>query len=291
MKPINTYVVPVLNNLTGLKKLCESLYKYTPHNFRIIVIFNGTQEDFVKAQAEIPTGDGGVHVWIKPYKNLGFAKSMNYGIQIADTEFVTLANDDVEVIYDTWWQETEQLFRDKPELFSFNPHSFINKRHTGDRAIQYELKDEYTKEDIAEMKKIFHAERWYTGGCTFFTICKREVFKKIGLFDESFGLGSGEDYDMCVRAAKAGFLMAGGSVVMVKHWWGATKDNLPVDLSFTSNYDLIAKGNQNMERKWGPHVDKDPNGWTVGGRGGPDIPLDKDNHSYPNDGWYDTTPL
>jgi GT2 family glycosyltransferase len=314
MKAINTYIVPTLNNVDGLIKLVETLYKYTPHNFKIISVFNGTEEDYQKAKAVI--GDR-VHIWVRPHRNLGFGKSMNQGIKLATTEFVTIANDDVEIIYPEWWEEVMQVFEENPGIGGFNPHSFINKAHTGDRVCQYEIKDEYTQEDIAKMKEIFRAERWYVGCCTYFTICKRAMFDKIGLFDESFGLGSGEDYDLCVRAAHAGYLIAGGSKVMVKHWWGATKDNLPNDPAFTSNYDLIAQGNQHMERKWGPHIDEvrrrlahltNPEnthhtkwtqeqaeavkgGWSVSGTGGPDAPYDKDTVEYPDGKWFQEVEL
>lgn len=96
---------------------------------------------------------------------------------------------------------------------------------------------------------------------------------------------------------------------MVKHWWGGTKDNLPVgDPNFTSNYDLISQGNQHMTRKWGPHIDEVKRqladgrmtqaeadalkgGWSVSGAGGPDEPFDKDKVSYPNKLWYQTVDL
>jgi GT2 family glycosyltransferase len=195
------------------------------------------------------------------------------------------------VLYPTWWQDVEKLFAEHPNLGGFNPHSFINKKHTGDRVAQYEDKPEYTEEDLAKMREIFHSERWYVGCCTYFTICKKAMFDKIGLFDESFGLGSGEDYDLCIRAARGGFQVCGGSVVMVRHWWGATKDNMPKDANFKSNYDLIAGGNQNMERKWGPHIDKIPGGWSVSGTGGPEEPLDKDQVNYPNKQWFQIVDL
>lgn len=288
MNPINTYIIPTLNNVDGLIKLVESLYKFTPHNFNIISIFNGTDEDYVKAKSALGNK---VHLWVKPHRNLGFGKSMNLGIKLAQTEFVTVANDDVEIIYEGWWDEVMAIFAETPELGGFNPHSFINKKHTGDRLAQYDIKDEYSQEDITKMKEIFKGERWYVGCCTYFTICKRDMFDKVGLFDESFGLGSGEDYDLCVRAARGGYLIAGGSKVMVKHWWGATKDNLPQDENFTSNYNLIAMGNQHMERKWGKHIDKDPAGWSVSGRGGPDEPLDKESVLYRDKKWFQEVPL
>lgn len=301
---LNTYIIPTINNIDGLAKCVESLYKYTPHNFRIISIFNGTNEDFKKARELI--GDK-VHVWVKPYRNLGFAKSMNTGIQMATTPFVTIANDDVEVIYDTWWQDIMALFEKDKELMGFNPHSFINKAASGDRVQEYPTKDEYTLEDIEKMRAFF--PKYYIGGCTFFTICKKQLFDEIGLFDESFGQGSGEDYDLDIRASRLGYKIAGGSLVMVKHWWGATKDNLPQTAEFTSNYNMIIKGNERLTEKFGLHCDevqrrlKDgrmtqeeademKGGWSVAGAGGYDEPKDQEKRKYKGKGkWYEIADL
>lgn len=283
MEILNTFVIPVLNNYKGLERFLETLYQHTPHNFRVIVVHNGKDcEEYEKVKDK-------VHLWINTYRNLGFAKSMNTGIRLADTPFITCANDDVELMYDSWWDEVMQLFKENPDMAGFNPHSPCNKQASGDRLCQYEYKKEYTEEDIKKMKEIFHSERFYDGCCTYFTIFKKELFDRIGLFDESFGQGSGEDYDICVRSGRknSGKRICGGSKVMVWHWWGNTKDNMPVAEGGISNYDLIVGGNQNLERKWGKHIDKDPQGWSVSGKGGPEEPKDKDEGGYKEQGkWY-----
>lgn len=287
MQKINTYVIPVLNNYKGLYLLLTTLKKYTPSNYNVIVINNGNSikvpdGDLVKIERAKELTD----IWIDPVRNLGFGKAMNQGIKLANTEFVTLANDDVEIMYEGWWDEVMEQFED-PKLGGFNPHSPCNKASDGERYIQFPHQETYSKEDVKKIKEIFHAERHYTGCCTYFTICKKKMFNDIGLFDESFGLGSGEDYDLCVRASRAGYYIKGGSSVMVWHWWGHTKDNMPIsEEGGISNYDLIAGGNQNMERKWGKHIDKDPEGWSVAGAGGPDIPLDSGQVAYKENKFY-----
>ena len=259
-------------------------------NYKVIVINNGYSLNAV--DGNIAYAKNKCDLWIDPYRNLGFGKSMNTGIKLADTEFVTIANDDVEIIYKGWWDEIMQRFEEESELGGYNPHSPCNKAADGNRYIQYDYKEEYNEEDIKKMKEIFYKEREYTGCCTYFTICRKKMFDDIGLFDESFGLGSGEDYDLCVRAARAGYRIKGGSRIMVFHWWGNTKDNMPkLEGEQQSNYDLIVGGNQNMERKWGKHIDKDSNGWSVSGSGGPEEPLDKNKVNYKNKKWYQEVPL
>lgn len=298
MKIINTFIIPVLNNYAGLLRLIETIEKHTPPNYRIIVINNGFDSGASfftttgKDSVEIDVLRRKVHLWIDSYRNLGFAKSMNVGIQLATTELVTCANDDVELMYDEWWDEVMGMFKQHPRLAGFNPHSPCNKQASGERFIQYEYKKEYTKEDIEAIKKIFHSEHFYVGCCTYFTIFKKELFDVIGLFDESFGQGSGEDYDLCVRAARADMLIAGGSQVIVWHWWGNTKDNMPkLDGEQQSNFDMIMGGVANMRRKWGEHIDKDPKGWTVAGKGGPDEPFDKDKVDYKDKKWHQIVDL
>ena len=299
---INTYIIPVLNNYQGALDLIKSLKKYTPDNYYIFIINNGysiSQPDTIHLIRELKKE---VHLWIDPYRNLGFGKAMNTGIKLATTEFITLANDDVKVLYPEWWEEIMTKFKEDSRLGGFNPHSFCNKTAGGDRVCQYKIKCQYTEEDIKKMKEIFKAEREYTGCCTFFTICKKAMFDEVGLFDESFGIGSGEDYDLMVRAARKNWLIKGGSSTMIFHQWGCTKDNIPESIGI-SNYDLIVGGNQNMVRKWNFHCDevqrqlkdgrlteeqaKELNGgWSVAGKGGPEEPLDKDKINYKDKKWY-----
>lgn len=272
----NTYVVPVLNNYTGLVRLLDTLEKHTPANYRVIVIHNGACRS-VKTEEEeklIALAKNKVHLWIDTYRNLGFAKSMNTGIRLADTEYVTCANDDVELMYNEWWDEVEAIFAENPDLGGFNPHSPCNKQHTGARCVEYPYKEEFDAKDIENIKEYFIGQRWYQGCCTYFTIFRKKMFDEVGYFDESFGQGSGEDYDLCVRAARSNWRVCGGSRVIVWHWWGNTKDNMPVEENNVSNFNLIVAGNQNMERKWGKHIDKDPQGWSVSGQGGPQTPFD-----------------
>lgn len=290
MKKINTFIIPILNNYEGALKLVKSIKKYTPDNYYIFIINNGFPYENIESLNTIKKLKEESHLWIDPYRNLGFGKAMNIGIKLAQTEFVTLSNDDVEILYPEWWEEIMIKFRLEPKLGGFNPHSFVNKNAQGDRVIQYDIKDNYTKDDILKMKEIFKNEREYIGGCTFFTICRRRMFDDVGLFDESFGQGSGEDYDLDIRAARKNWIIKGGSSTMVLHWWGKTKDNMPKGIGI-SNYDLIAAGNQNMERKWGKHIDKDPNGWSVSGKGGPQEPLDKDKVNYKDNKWYQEVDL
>jgi GT2 family glycosyltransferase len=235
----NTYVIPTLNNYKGLLRLLETLEKYTPPNYRVIVINNGFCLPLTPENEElIKKIKPKIHLWVDTYRNLGFSKSMNLGIQLTDTNFCTCANDDVELMYSSWWQEVEKIFEENPDLGGFNPHSPCNKSSSGDRCIEYPYKADYSPEDIAKIKEFFKGQQWYVGCCTYFTIFKKKMFDDVGLYDERFW-NSGEDYDICIRAARKGWKIAGGSKVIVFHWWGISSE----DEKIRSSPQDYAKGN------------------------------------------------
>jgi len=303
MEKINTYCFLTLNNEKGLERALETLYQHTPDNFYVYVVYQGKDDELYSRIKDK------VHFFIRPQRNLGFAKGMNTMIKLATTEYVTICNDDVELLYPTWWDEVMEVFKSDDTLAGFNPHSPCNKKASGDRFIQYPYQKEYTMDDIAKMKEIFKSERFYIGCCTYFTIFKREFFNEVGLFDESFGQGSGEDYDLMIRAGRLNKRIAGGSRVMVWHWWGNTKDNMPVEEGGISNFNLIRAGNQNLTAKWGPHCDevqrqlKDGRmteeeaksfngGWSVSGKGGLLEPNNQQDRNYKIKGqWFIETNL
>ena len=57
------------------------------------------------------------------------------------------------------------------------------------------------------------------------TVFKAEVLEKIGLFDERFFPGGGEDYCWQHRCYKLGYRALSSSRSWVWHWWGQSKDH------------------------------------------------------------------
>lgn len=56
------------------------------------------------------------------------------------------------------------------------------------------------------------------------TVFRAEVLKDIGLLDERFVPGGGEDYDWMSRCYSSGFRALSSSRSWVWHWWGRSKD-------------------------------------------------------------------
>jgi GT2 family glycosyltransferase len=108
--------------------------------------------------------------WPKP---LGYPKAVNMGISAATGEYIILLNNDTILYNNTW---LEQL------LLPFN---------------------NYPKAGITGLIKRYQGHKpWVLFFCA---AIKREVINKIGLLDETFTPGCGEDIDYCIRAFSAGY--------------------------------------------------------------------------------------
>lgn len=238
----NTFVIPVLRS-DYVGKCIETLYKYTSHiNFKVIVIDQTT--------SGLPDIKG-VHLKLRPHRNLGFSKACNEGIIHAlhwKSEYITCWNDDVECIHKDWWQGILDTFKmnTENEILAVNPESvripLWGYGQDGKYAEIINYKDEFTdadykllldghfdhlKEEYADLPKTFPLE--YHGVCDAFAafapVFKRKHFELIGLWDERFYPGGAEDYDMMTRIYSKGYRAVSTRGSWVWHHWGKSKDN------------------------------------------------------------------
>lgn len=190
-------------------------------NLEVVVIDNGSKEPFEAKKDEFKNYK--LHI-LKSDQNLGFSGGQNLGIKYAlekNADFVVVLNNDV-LINSNLIVELLKTFELKKDAGLVSPKIYFAKG--------YEFhKDRYGNKDLG---KVF----WYAGGImdwnniigshrgvdevdkgqydqlikTDFTsgccvMIKREVFDRIGLFDEKYFLYY-EDNDLCQRAKKMEFV-------------------------------------------------------------------------------------
>ena len=166
-------VIPTLNRWDLLKKCLDSVKANTDlSDAEVIVVSNGCKDGtpFNFNSAFIGEPAFKLITWREP---LGYPKAVNMGMSAATGDYVVLLNNDTELFGKDW---VEQLL--KP--FSTNPKTGITgliKRYQGGKP-------------------------WVLFFCA---AIKREVINKIGLLDETFTPGCGEDIDYCIRAFNAGY--------------------------------------------------------------------------------------
>lgn len=180
-------VIPTYNHCDKFLKPCvESIFKWTDMaEVELVVSANGCTDNTrwylqgLKNQFEsLGFGDHFKVVWDDA--PLGYAKATNQGIIACTGEKIILLNND-----------TTLLPQQKNQWIAMLDASFSDPR-VGISAPVVQ-RSEAANSDFA----VF-----------FCAMVHRKVFETIGLLNESYGVGSGEDVEFCVEATRAGFVVA-----------------------------------------------------------------------------------
>ena len=172
-------VIPTYNNCEKYLKPCiDSIMKYSKlEDIELIVSANGCTDntkrylDYVISAFEYYGCGQNFKYVIRPEPS-GYARATNDGIKIATCDKIVLLNNDTVLLEQRQNQWLEMLAAD------------------GDISgpiVQY-------SPDADRMFAVF-----------FCVMIDRKVFDKIGLLNEEYGVGTGEDVEFCIEAEQAGF--------------------------------------------------------------------------------------
>lgn len=218
MPPLFSVIIPNWNGRHQLDDCLNSLRRQIFDSFEAVLVDNGSSDgsaDFV-----ITTFQEVRVVVLK--ENVGFAASVNRGIEVAQGEYVVLLNNDTEVD-PHWLGNLELVIRENPgvwlfasKLLNYYDRAIIDSAGDGlnlwfgpYKIGENELSDNYRRQTL-----IFGA--CGGGGCY-----KRELFDRIGLFDEDF-FAYFEDIDLSFRANWAGYRCLSVPDAIVYHKVAAT---------------------------------------------------------------------
>lgn len=177
MTPKYSIIIPTYNHCDDLLKPClESIEQYSDMTqIEVIVSANGCTDN---TREYVESLDPKIYKLVWSDEALGYTKATNLGIKAAVGEYVVLLNNDTLILpseKNTWLRMLEQPFIERDNVGLTGP---------------LELFDDYANSSAL----IF-----------FCVMVKRELFDKIGLLDEIFTPGGGEDIDFSVRAKLAGY--------------------------------------------------------------------------------------
>lgn len=217
-------VIPTFNRWDLLTKCLKSIRDNTNlTDAEVIVISNGCT-DFTPVYFNTTYKNNCFRLieWPKP---LGYPKAVNMGLSAATGEYVILLNNDTELFGKDWLEQLLQPFYNDPKVGVTG----LIKRYQGGKP-------------------------WVLFFCA---AIKREVINNIGLLDETFTPGCGEDIDYCIRAYNAGYRIiqvpeiklesvAGTNQVAgpfpINHIGGATVSKNPTqEITYARNMKIIEK--------------------------------------------------
>ena len=216
---INTICFPIIRQDFILPALA-SLREHTPPNYRTIVV-NQTMpnQEFEEALYNV------CDYIIRPHFNLGFAQASNLAMRLAPTPYVTVSNDDL-IYLEGWWEGIIKTFAKFPRAIAVGP---MSPKEPGWGYNEPGYREHLTLEESQDPVNIQQqVEKWHDsvidGLAMFLVVFKRKEWQEIGMFDERFRFGGGEDYDALWRIYKRGWRALATSHSWVYHHWGQSKD-------------------------------------------------------------------
>jgi len=284
-------VIPIIRT-DFIEKCLETLYKMTdPKLFRVIVVDQTPNGVYEKIKDK-------VHFYIRPNRNLGFAKAANEGIIHAHrwgVPYIAVLNDDTEFMHPTWWQGVLDEFATDEKILCVNPESpreplWGYGREHGEVIDIIEYKEEYSDEDWEYLKAGNYGDNLKSrykpeeipdsfplekrgvvdAIAMWFPIFKREFFDLVGYFDERFYPGGGEDYDLNGRGYKLGYRLVSTMRAWVWHHWGQSKDRAAELDEKLTLFDPEQRWN-NLDELWPRELNEghsmDPWGFYVNSKG------------------------
>lgn len=200
-------VIPVYNNLKMTIDCLSDVIKTYGVSFETIVVDDGSKEPITRI---IPKLFPQVKM-LSNSTNLGFAKTVNKGIDAASGDLICLLNNDVKLPDSSWLKK-----------MTTSMETFDLTAPAGGRM------DKNWNYQPGEAKSNREKFAFLVGWCL---LVKRKVFDKIGNIPEDFSKGFFEDVLFCYRAKKAGFKLGITENTGVEHLYHATFKAEGYDLS------------------------------------------------------------
>src|SRR3990167_239437 len=191
-------IVPVIYRADLARVCIDSIYKYTTYPFELILVWEGEDEKVGEVLKSYPQAK---LVHNSPRK--GFAGAMNSGLAVATGDYYCFLNSDT-VVTPNWLEEAVKAF-DNKEV------GLVTRTFTEMPARQVSGQDdnfEYVSDPLSLKGVAF--------------IISKKAIDKIGNWDESFGLGGGDDNDICHRLAEAGYKLVIAKKSYIYHYGSAS---------------------------------------------------------------------
>jgi GT2 family glycosyltransferase len=223
--PTVSLVIALYNQVQCTKPCLESIARCTPLH-ELILVDNGSTDGTKELLATVK---GTV---ITNATNLGCAKAWNQGIRASKGDVVGILNNDIVVT--PGWLDGLLAFMDR------TGHALVSPA-AREGPLDYDL-DAYAKDYTRRCAGAVRTGDVYAP-CM---LIRREVFDRIGLFDEEFIKGGGEDIDFFWRMKAAGCSMGMTGSVLIHHIGMVTQDAIKKNESKAYVLENLAY----FERKW-----------------------------------------
>jgi GT2 family glycosyltransferase/glycosyltransferase involved in cell wall biosynthesis len=216
-------VVPIYRDAEVTRACIESVLACRSAADRIVLIDDCSPEPDMGSVLGGYAGCPGVFV-LRNDANLGFVRSVNRGLAFCDDGDVLLLNSDTRLFagsLDELWQVAHAA-DDIGTVTALSNNATIFSYPAGEAPMA--ALDDIGWEALARIALERNRGRTVDvpTGHGFCLLIKREVLRRVGNLDESFGRGYGEENDFCARAADLGYRNVAAAGVLVEHREGVS---------------------------------------------------------------------
>lgn len=226
-------IVPVYNAADDARRCVDSVLANTGGAFRLIVIDDASPDASVgEWLADLEALGRSEVAVLRNERNLGFVGTANRGMSMSRNDVVLLNSD--TLVGGRWLEKilrcagtddrigTITPFSNNAEICSF-PGFCVDNPWPEDGDV------ELTNRALEAVSGGIYAE--LPTGVGFCMFIRREVLDACGVFDPAYGRGYGEENDLCMRAAKAGFRNVLCADTFVVHYGSRSFDSSKLALS------------------------------------------------------------
>jgi len=218
--PCASIVLPVHDHLELTRTCVRALIEHTPEEFELIVVDNGSTDDF-RSWVSALRAEGQAVVYLRNERNEGFGFASNQGIAAALGEWIVLINNDV-IVTEGWLTRLLALARSGDDIAMVGPRT---NRASGPQVLPEAAYDDL--DGLAAFARRHAREhagehRFLTRIVALCVLVRRSALFEVGGFDPCFWLGNFEDDDLCLRLVRRGYRIAVADDVYVHHFGSAT---------------------------------------------------------------------
>ena len=266
-KPKVSIIIPTKNNYNILKRCIDSIEKKTNYkNKEIIIVDNSSTDNATKKYYSSLS-----HKIITYSENFNFSKMNNLAVQSSSGQLLLFLNDDTKVLDSFWLDELVSITMQKdvgvvgPKLiFSDNTiqHAGVVflKTGSGFHPLMKQLENSNGYHNVLNSMRDYSA---VTGACL---MIKKEIFDKVGTFDNSFDVYYG-DADLCLQVVNMGYrviytpftkLLHEGSFTITKN--NASHFDIENHLKFIKKWPYLKNGDPfyNTNLDWDYSISETP---------------------------------
>lgn len=233
-------IIPTYNKLSYLKECIESIVAHTGTPYEIVIVDSGSTDGTAQYVATLT---GAVQVW-QSESNLGFAGAVNQGLALARGETILILNNDV-VVTERWLDQMLTCLHSDETYGIVGP---VTNYISGEQCIETSYDNLSQMHQFARQYNQSNHELWQetrrlTGFCM---LMRRELFDRLGYFDEGFEIGNCEDDDYNVRVRLLGLKLIIARDTFIHHYGSASMKELRTEFTRIFEKNQVYYGN-----KWG----------------------------------------